>query len=59
LIELGKDKWELASYPLERHAYQHPESWHDQYRRIWELFERTIGPDAPAAAREVLAEPAE
>ena len=42
LIELRKDKWELASYPLERHAYQHPASWYDQYRRIYELFERTL-----------------
>ncbi|MCD9027250.1 prolyl oligopeptidase family serine peptidase [Luteimonas sp. BDR2-5] len=42
LIELRKDKWELASYPLERHAYQHPASWYDQYRRIFELFERTL-----------------
>ena len=42
LIELRKDKWELASYPLERHAYQHPESWYDQYRRIYELFERAL-----------------
>ena len=42
LIELKKDKWELASYPLERHAYVHPESWYDQYRRIYELFERTL-----------------
>ncbi|MBW8367870.1 MAG: prolyl oligopeptidase family serine peptidase, partial [Arenimonas sp.] len=42
LIELKKDHWELASYPLERHAYQHPESWYDQYRRILQLFERTL-----------------
>ena len=42
LIELKKDKWELASYPLERHAYVQPESWHDQYRRIYELFERSL-----------------
>jgi dipeptidyl aminopeptidase/acylaminoacyl peptidase len=42
LIELRKHNWELASYPLERHAYQHPESWYDQYRRIFELFERTL-----------------
>ena len=42
LIELKKDKWELASYPLERHAYVQPESWYDQYRRIYELFERTL-----------------
>ncbi len=42
LIELKKDKWELASYPLERHAYVQPESWYDQYRRIYELFESTL-----------------
>jgi dipeptidyl aminopeptidase/acylaminoacyl peptidase len=42
LIELKKDNWELASYPLERHAYTQPESWFDQYRRIYKLFERTL-----------------
>jgi len=41
-IELKKDHWELASYPLERHAYVHAESWYDQYRRIYQLFERTL-----------------
>ncbi len=42
LIELKKHNWEMASYPLERHGYQHPESWYDQYRRIFELFERSL-----------------
>ncbi|MES3025190.1 MAG: prolyl oligopeptidase family serine peptidase [Pseudomonadota bacterium] len=42
LIELKKDNWELASYPLERHAFTQPESWYDQYRRIYKLFERTL-----------------
>jgi dipeptidyl aminopeptidase/acylaminoacyl peptidase len=42
LIELKKDHWELASYPLERHAYVQPESWYDQYRRIFQLFERSL-----------------
>ncbi|GAB3436935.1 S9 family peptidase [Massilia solisilvae] len=42
LIELKKDKWELASYPLERHGFVQPESWYDEYRRILELFERTL-----------------
>ncbi|MFC0676572.1 S9 family peptidase [Lysobacter korlensis] len=42
LIELKKDKWELASYPLERHAYAHPEAWYDQYRRIYELFDEAV-----------------
>ena len=43
LIELEKENWELASYPLEPHGYVHPESWLDQYRRILKLFENTIG----------------
>ncbi|MFU8831455.1 MAG: prolyl oligopeptidase family serine peptidase [Wenzhouxiangella sp.] len=43
LIELEKENWELASYPLERHGFQHPTSWLDQYRRILKLFETTIG----------------
>ena len=42
LIELRKDKWELASYPMERHGYVHADSWYDQYRRILELFERAL-----------------
>ncbi len=46
LIEQEKTQWELASYPLERHGYVHPESWLDQYRRILALFERTIADTA-------------
>jgi len=42
LIELKKDHWELAPYPLERHAFVQPESWYDEYRRIFQLFERTL-----------------
>ena len=42
LIELRKDKWELASYPLERHGFTHPDSWYDEYRRIYALFEKTL-----------------
>ena len=42
LIELKKDNWEMASYPLEKHAFVQPESWYDQYRRIVQLFERTL-----------------
>ncbi|MDI1252196.1 S9 family peptidase [Thermomonas sp.] len=42
LIELRKSKWEIAPYPLERHGFVHPDSWYDEYRRIDELFERTL-----------------
>jgi dipeptidyl aminopeptidase/acylaminoacyl peptidase len=42
LIELRKDGWSIAPYPLERHAFQHADAWYDEYRRIFELFERTL-----------------
>jgi dipeptidyl aminopeptidase/acylaminoacyl peptidase len=42
LIELKKPNWELASYPLERHSFVQPESWYDEYRRIYQLFEKTL-----------------
>ncbi|WP_064746557.1 S9 family peptidase [Lysobacter antibioticus] len=42
LIELRKDKWEIAPYPLERHGFVHPDAWYDEYRRIHELFNRTL-----------------
>src|ERR1051325_4047820 len=44
LIELGKTDWTLASYPVEDHAFVRPSSWTDEYRRIFDLFERTIRP---------------
>jgi dipeptidyl aminopeptidase/acylaminoacyl peptidase len=50
LIELEKEDWELASYPLEPHGYVHPESWLDQYRRILKLFEESIGDAVPIPA---------
>lgn len=43
LIELGKTDWELAVYPVESHSFVRPDSWTDEYRRIFELFQRTIG----------------
>jgi dipeptidyl aminopeptidase/acylaminoacyl peptidase len=42
LIELGKTRWELAVYPVEDHAFVRPASWADEYRRIFELFERNL-----------------
>jgi dipeptidyl aminopeptidase/acylaminoacyl peptidase len=42
LIELRKDQWTLAPYPLERHGFVQPESWYDEYRRIDELFQSTL-----------------
>ncbi|WP_295122184.1 prolyl oligopeptidase family serine peptidase [uncultured Chitinophaga sp.] len=38
LIELGKDNWELAVYPVEDHGFVEPSSWTDEYKRILKLF---------------------
>lgn len=43
LIELGKDNWWIAPYPVENHAFTRPDSWTDEYKRILSLFEATIG----------------
>lgn len=48
LIELGKQDWELALYPLEAHGFREPSAWIDEYTRIWRLFERCLL--APASA---------
>jgi dipeptidyl aminopeptidase/acylaminoacyl peptidase len=42
LIELGKDNWELAVYPMEDHGFVEPSSWTDEYKRILRLFESTL-----------------
>ena len=42
LIELGKQHWQLAIYPVERHGFVRADSWTDEYRRILELFETTL-----------------
>jgi dipeptidyl aminopeptidase/acylaminoacyl peptidase len=43
LIELGKENWEMAVYPVEDHGFVRPDSWTDEYTRIYKLFERYIG----------------
>jgi dipeptidyl aminopeptidase/acylaminoacyl peptidase len=42
LIELHKDDVTLAPFPMERHGFVHPDSWLDEYKRIYALFERTL-----------------
>lgn len=42
LIELGKDNWELAVYPVEDHGFIVPSSWTDEYKRVYKLFEETL-----------------
>ena len=42
LIELKKNNWELASYPMEDHGFVEPSSWMDEYKRIFKLFEDSL-----------------
>ena len=42
LIELGKDNWELAVYPMEDHGFVEASSWTDEYKRILKLFEERL-----------------
>jgi dipeptidyl aminopeptidase/acylaminoacyl peptidase len=44
LIELRKEGWELALYPVENHGFTEPTSWMDEYKRILGLFETTLKP---------------
>jgi dipeptidyl aminopeptidase/acylaminoacyl peptidase len=39
LIELEKEDWQVALYPVEAHGFRQPSSWLDEYRRIFKLFE--------------------
>ena len=42
LIELKKENWELAVYPVENHAFEEAASWADEYKPILKLFERVL-----------------
>lgn len=42
LIELKKENWELAVYPVEDHGFVEPSSWTDEYKRILKLFETSL-----------------
>ncbi len=42
LIELRKENWELAAYPVEDHGFIEPTSWADEYKRIFKLFETNL-----------------
>ena len=51
LIELGKTGWSITPYPVEDHGFTRPSSWADEYTRIFDLFESTIGPKGTKGRR--------
>ena len=42
LIELRKENWELAVYPVEDHGFVEAASWADEYTRILKLFDANL-----------------
>jgi dipeptidyl aminopeptidase/acylaminoacyl peptidase len=42
LIELHKDNFAISPYPLDRHAFTNADSWLDEYKRIYRLFEAQL-----------------
>ena len=42
LIELKKENWEMAVFPVESHGFVEASSWRDEYRRIFKLFQETL-----------------
>jgi dipeptidyl aminopeptidase/acylaminoacyl peptidase len=50
LIELRKENWEMALYPVEDHAFVRPTSWADEYKRVLKLFDTNLKPAGGGAA---------
>jgi dipeptidyl aminopeptidase/acylaminoacyl peptidase len=42
LIELRKENWQVAVYPVENHTFVEAASWADEYKRILKLFEENL-----------------
>jgi dipeptidyl aminopeptidase/acylaminoacyl peptidase len=42
LIELRKENWDVAFYPVENHGFEEETSWADEYKRILKLFEENL-----------------
>src|SRR5436309_4261452 len=45
LIELRKENWSVAPYPVEDHGFERDASWADEYKRILKLFVDNLKPD--------------
>jgi dipeptidyl aminopeptidase/acylaminoacyl peptidase len=52
LIELRKENWSIAPFPVENHGFEEETSWADEYKRILKLFEENLknGHDARRAS---------
>ncbi len=50
LIELRKENWSIAPYPVENHGFEEETSWADEYKRILNLFEQHLKNDPRRAS---------
>jgi dipeptidyl aminopeptidase/acylaminoacyl peptidase len=44
LIELRKENWQVAPFPVENHGFEEETSWADEYKRILKLFDDNLRP---------------
>lgn len=42
LIQTGGKEFDMMMYPTERHSFQDPDAWYDEYSRIFEFFEEEL-----------------
>jgi len=42
LIQSGNEDFEMMMYPTERHSFTDEDAWYDEYRRIYEFFEKHL-----------------
>ena len=50
LIELRKENWSVAFFPVENHGFEEETSWADEYKRILNLFEQHLKNDPRRAS---------
>lgn len=42
LIQSGNEEFELMIYPSEEHSFESPNTWYDEYRRMFDFFEKHL-----------------
>jgi dipeptidyl aminopeptidase/acylaminoacyl peptidase len=47
LIELRKENWSVAPFPVENHGFEDETSWADEYKRILKLFDDNLRANDP------------
>jgi dipeptidyl aminopeptidase/acylaminoacyl peptidase len=51
LIELRKENWSIAPFPVENHGFEEETSWADEYKRILKLFDDNLKKQGNAESR--------